>query len=199
MYREHVIKHPGLYQAVLILFVLGWVVGHFAMNGLDEKNRVELQNYIQGFMKIFVLEKVDNIEVLKVSLYREFKQVLLMWALGLSIIGIPILFLTVFLRGFVLGFVVLAVFRAVGSEAIVLITATFVFKYFILIPAFFALAVNGVSFSNVLVQKLTGKKRLFENMKKNMLQYTFFTVIQLFWIAIALFIEAVFLPIFVKF
>jgi stage II sporulation protein M len=173
-------------------------MGHFTINGLLLEQKQELQNYIQGFMKIFDIEKVDNIEVFNVSLFREVKQLIVLWALGVSIIGIPLIFMIVFFRGFSIGFTFGIIISALGAKGFLTIISIILLKELLIITALISLSVNGIVFSTDIIGSLLGKKFLMENIKVKFLRYTIFAGIQLIVIGIAVILESVFLPVFIK-
>jgi stage II sporulation protein M len=194
----HVKKHPKVYIFTFSIFIIGILMGHFTINGLLLEQKQELQNYIQGFMKIFDIEKVDNIEVFNVSLFREVKQVVVLWALGASIIGIPLIFMIVFFRGFTLGFTLGIIGSALGSKGLFTILSIILLKELLIVTVLMSLSVNGIVFSTDIISSLLGKKFLLGNIKIKFLRYTIFAGIQLVVIGIAVALEAVFLPVFIK-
>jgi stage II sporulation protein M len=195
---QHIKKYPSLYLVVFVVFLGGGVMGHFVLDGLLIDQKHALQNYMQGFMKIFILEKVDNIEVFKVSLFREFKQGFFLWALGVGIIGAPLILLSVFFRGFALGFTFSTLVMALGKESYFLILALVLLKELFIVTAVIALCVNGIAFSTELIAALVGKKFLFDNIKIKFLRYTVFTGVQFLIVLLGVFFEAVVLPVFIK-
>lgn len=199
LYMIHIKKNPRIYIILTIIFVSGFLAGVLAVSGLYQNHREELTDYIKGFMKIFDLKKVDNWTLFKVSLYRELKVMLFIWALGVSIIGIPVIFMTVLFRGFMLGFTLGTILDVLGNEGIVAVLSIVILKEMFLILALLAIAANGIMFSTDIIKSCSGKKIKVDNIKQKVLIYCVFALVQLIAIFVPVILEAVFLPVFIKF
>lgn len=205
------------YVLILAIFFLGIIIGNISVRGLIEEQQNELTKHIQQFMNFFVIEMVDNMELFKISLYREIRMLLLIMVLGFSIIGIPLIFFSIFIRGFTLGFTYSSILIALGKDGIVTVVSIIIFKELLLVVVFVSVAVAAVIFSSELLEGFIGTKLSFNN-RKNLLKdkkggvynektdkvktkisrYLRFVIVQLFVLLIAIIMETVFLPVFIK-
>ncbi len=217
LYLKHITSNKTIYVLLLVIFFLGIIAGNISVRKLIEEQQNELSKHIQEFMNFFVIEMVDNMELFKVSLYREIRMLLLIIVLGFSIIGIPLIFFSIFIRGFTLGFAFSSILVSLGKDGIFTVASIIIFKELLLVVVFISVAVAAVMFSMELLECFIGKKFSFYN-RRNLLKakkvvaynektdkvkikiarYLSFVGMQLFVLLIAISIETVFLPVFIK-
>lgn len=93
---------------MIILFLTGITFGAFIVNSM---HFVQKQDLFFLFRKIFFGEfvtenSINRLEILKGSFLYHVKYLLLIFILGLSVIGLPIVWILLFLKGLVVGFTV---------------------------------------------------------------------------------------------
>jgi stage II sporulation protein M len=198
LYLIHIKKNPKIYIFLFIVFVLGIVAGSFAVNNCYMQQREQLTNYIKYFMKIFDVKSIDNFLLFKVSLVREYKIIIILCFMGISVVGIPFIIGTVFFRGFVLGYTFTMIIDVLGSDGIITVFSIFFLKEIFLVTILLAVGVNGINFSTK-ISKMDFKKKLrLTSIKEKTAIYLIFTLIQLVVAIIPIFLEAIFLPVFIK-
>ena len=199
LYVIHIKKNPRIYVVLTLIFLVGLIIGGISVAGLSPNSKEELTDYIKGFMKIFDIKKVDNWTLFKVSLCSEYKMMFLILVLGVSIIGIPVIFLIILFRGFMTGFTLGIILSAMGKAGIVSILSIVILKEMFLIPIVLALAANGILFSTDIIKSCSGKKIKLDSIKKKLFIYSIFAFVQLMMVLFPVVLEAVFLPVFIKF
>lgn len=144
---------------VAFLFLLGVAFGSIAVRTLSQAQASDLRAYLDQFFASFPQELattnrqavawrgvVDNI--IKISG--------LVWVLGMTIIGVPLIFGIVFVRGFVLGFTVGFIISEMKLDGIVVATASLLPHNILLVPALILASTTAISFAVAAVQTLMG-------------------------------------------
>jgi stage II sporulation protein M len=114
----HVAKNKSTYFFLLVAFVIGVSAGAFTVNGLSTAQKDELTSYFQGFLGLLNNQSVDSSELFSTSLLENLKVVLVLWVLGVSIIGIPFIYLLIGIKGFVTGFSSGFIITAIGMKGV---------------------------------------------------------------------------------
>jgi stage II sporulation protein M len=200
--REMLIKHiknnSSTYFFLFIAFVIGVSAGAFTVNGLSAAQNEELSNYFQGFLQLLDSQKIDSNELLKVSFMENLRLVTVLWVLGVTIIGIPFIYILVGIRGFITGFTSGFVIKVVGLKGILFTILGLLPKEIIIVPCVIALGVSGVNFSLAIIRKKSNKRHLKENLKSNFFAYCMVTLLLLGIIFIGVSVEAYITPVFIR-
>lgn len=85
------------------LSLIGVIFGSLFIIFISKSDQSIVINYITNFMNSFS-EKINYIDVFKINLYRNNFTNILIWLLGISVIGIPIIIFLLFYKFFILGF-----------------------------------------------------------------------------------------------
>ncbi|KIL37082.1 stage II sporulation protein M [Gordoniibacillus kamchatkensis] len=102
-------SHLALYMFVSVLFLIGVVFGAVMVNALSLDQKQELARHLNYFF-----QNVDDGTMLGEPQADSFRQTLglhvkwmaLIWLLGLSVVGLPLVFVLDFLKGVLVGFTV---------------------------------------------------------------------------------------------
>jgi len=172
---EHLKMNKNTYLFLFLAFVTGVSAGAFTVNGLSSIQRTELINYFQGFLELFENQRVDSNEILKISLIDNTRLVVLLWALGVTIIGIPLIYIFVGIRGFITGFTSGFIIDLLGVKGVVFTLLSILPKEVIIIPCVIALGVNGINFSLNIIRSRWNKQKSKDNLKTGFLGYCFAT------------------------
>lgn len=157
-----VMPHPGLrwreqlhrYQTPLIIavstFALGILFGVMAVSTLTAADKVSLVAYLHRFITVgaslptvtplFSRAVVDNLKVLG-----------LLYVLGISVAGMPLVALVVFFRGFVLGFALGFLTTAMAWQGVWFAVIGVGLQSIFLVPATMLVAAGALKFSWSLV------------------------------------------------
>lgn len=194
----HIKNNSKMYFLLLIAFIIGVSAGAFTVNGLSSIQRDELTNYFQGFLQLLDNQKVDSGELLRISLSENFKLVMALWVLGLTIIGIPFIFLLVGVRGFLTGFSSGFIIQAIGTKGALFTILVLLPKELIIVPCIIALAVNGINFSMNIMKNKSIKLISKESLKTRFFAYCFVTAFYSSFIFCGCLVEAYITPIIVR-
>lgn len=144
---EHMNTNRNTYFFLLISFIFGVITGAFTVNGLSAMQRDELSNYLHGFLQLFGNQNVNSGELFSAGLIENLKMIGLLWVLGVTVIGIPFIYMIVCVRGFVTGFTSGFVINALGMKGMLLTGFALFPKEVIIIPCLIGIGVNGINFS----------------------------------------------------
>ncbi|MFP3325614.1 stage II sporulation protein M, partial [Planococcus sp. SIMBA_160] len=86
---------------------MGVIFGAIIVNSMTISQKEDLFYYLNQFFGQLTNEKAaESKEMFLQSFLHHMKYLGLMWILGISIIGLPLIFLMIFLKGIVVGFTV---------------------------------------------------------------------------------------------
>lgn len=161
------------YFFVGLLFVLGIIFGAIAVNALSPQQKVELLDYVQVFLRGLTqkLGDIDSGVVLKQSVANNLKTAGLVWFLGVTVIGVPLTVVVLFVRGFVIGFSVGFLFSEMGAKGVALSFLAILPQNIIAVPVILAVGVSSLAFSVLMVRQRVGRFRV--NLAEELLAYTF--------------------------
>lgn len=89
---------------LLVLTLLALISGSLFTVMLDKADKAIITSYLKEFLTNISKNKIDYISVLKDSLFANTFLVVLIWLLGISVIGIPIILFLYFSQVFTFGF-----------------------------------------------------------------------------------------------
>ncbi len=140
-----------VYLIVLVFFIAGLVFGALAVKNLNSEQIGELGTYLNSF-----LEKVGEAPLNDQSITRSLTDnlyiLVVLYILGLSVIGVPLIPVVVFTRGFIIGFTVGFLAREKAVKGIVFAFISVVPHNFLLIPVIIVAAAMSVSISLAIIR-----------------------------------------------
>ena len=129
--------------------------------------------------------KIDTIALMKKTVGANLGLAILMWFVGSTVIGIPIVLGIVVYRGFCLGYSISSAIAVWGTgKGTMFFITTMLLQNLIFIPCILALAVSGMK----LYQSIMKDKRK-ENIKTEIVRHTLFSLFILVLLFIAALIE----------
>jgi stage II sporulation protein M len=200
--REMIVKHIknnfNTYFFLLLAFVIGISAGAFTVNGLSAIQREELMNYFQGFIHLLDNQKVDTNELLRISIYEYIRIIAVLWVLGLTIIGIPFIFILLGIRGFITGFCSGFIIQTLGLKGAMFTLFALLPKEFIIIPCLIALGVNGINFSLNIMKNKSIKRISKESWKTRFAGYCVLTMFYTCLVFIGILLEVYVTPVLIR-
>ena len=184
--KEHIMNNLREYIIVLLIFIIGIFLGVFFINNIQEEQKIEISEYLNGFVNTFKENpNVDNIQLLKTSVIQNVLFGVAIWFFGTTVIGIPVVFGIVLYRGFCLGYTISTCITVMGlSKGLLFVLITMLIQNLIFIPAIIAIAVSGFKLYKSII-----KNRKTDNIKLEILRHTVFSLIMIIAIVIASLIE----------
>lgn len=200
--REILIKHirnnSKKYFFLLLAFIAGVSAGAFTVNGLSTIQKEEITNYFQGFLQLLDNQKIDSSELLKISAVENYKTVIVLWILGITIIGAPFIFLVIGIRGFITGFTSGFIIETLGMKGVLFTIFTILPKEIIITPSIIALGVSGINFSLGIVRSKSIRRISKESIKANFIGYCAVTLIFSCIIFTGILVEGYVTPVFTR-
>jgi len=196
--NEHLKNNTKKYIFLLLALTAGIGLGAFTVNGLSNAQRDELYNYFNGFLQLFGNQAVNRNELLRVSLINNYRIVLILWILGVSIIGIPFIYIVIVIKGFIIGFCAGFIINILGINGLLFNSITLVPVEIIIIPCIIALGVNGINFSTNIINRKSKKHFTGESLKKSFFNYCLYTVLFSVFILAGVLFEVYITPVFIR-
>jgi stage II sporulation protein M len=152
---NHVKTHATIYIFMIILFLTGIIFGAIIVNSMNFVQKQDLYFYLERFFgQISNEQPIDNAEILKASFFYHAKYLLLLFILGLSIIGLPVVWILLFLKGLVVGFSVGFIVNQLGLKGLLLASLSIAPQNFLIIPVYIIAGSLAMIFSLTLMRKL---------------------------------------------
>lgn len=151
--------NSALYIFSTVLFIMGLIYGSFIIKSLSDNQEQELINYLSDFFYNISAGEWQNSKIaFQQILFDDVKYLLLIWFLGLSIIGMPIIFLIIFMKGLVVGFTISFLISELGWKGFLFSVFTIVPQNLLIVPAFIIAGVAGTLFSLSLIKNRAASK-----------------------------------------
>ncbi|AGK54782.1 stage II sporulation protein M [Bacillus sp. 1NLA3E] len=156
---NHFREYSSVYIFVIVLFLMGVIFGAVVVNSLSFSQKEDLFYYLsQFFGQLSDGKEVSANDLFVQSLLHNSKFIGLMWLLGISIIGLPIILILLFIKGMVVGFTVGFLVNQMGWDGFLLSFVSVLPQNFIIIPIFIIMAVISITFSLQMVRRQFMKK-----------------------------------------
>ncbi|EGL82482.1 stage II sporulation protein M [Caldalkalibacillus thermarum TA2.A1] len=158
---NHVQEHSALYLFITVLFVMGIIFGTLTVQSLGYAQQHELYTYFQQFLEQFAKENfVDPGYAFYQNFIHYVKYVGIIWVLGLSIIGLPVILIMVFLKGVFVGFTVGFLVHQMGLKGFLLSFVSVIPQNMVVVPLILMMSVISISFSLKLMAHLFRQNRV---------------------------------------
>ncbi|PKR85976.1 stage II sporulation protein M [Heyndrickxia camelliae] len=158
---NHVHEYSSIYWFVIVLFLMGIVFGAIIVNSLSATQKDDLYYYLNQFFGVVSNNKVAaSSDLFRLSFLHNIKFLGFMWLLGISIIGLPLILILLFLKGVVVGFSVGFLVNQMGWSGFLLSFVSVLPQNLFIIPMFIFIAVVSVCFSFQLIRKIFVKQTL---------------------------------------
>ncbi|WP_026570056.1 MULTISPECIES: stage II sporulation protein M [Sediminibacillus] len=187
---NHIREHAAIYFFMLILFLIGIIFGAVIVNSMNFVQREDLFFYLDRFFGQMIDGTVaDSQEVLKSSVFYHLKYLLLLFILGLSIIGLPVIWIMLFVKGLVVGFSVGFFVNQMGWKGLLFAAASIAPQNLLIIPVYLIAGSLAMIFSLTLLRKLF-TRRSQQPILQPFAKYSMSFVTLLLFIAVASLVES---------
>lgn len=109
--KELFYKKKTIIISLVIIIVLGLLFGSIYVTILSDNDKISLlnntENYFNSFREITTSNKIN---IFKDLLIKNIFYFTLLWAFGISIVGVPFTYLMIFYKSFMLGFSISSIF-----------------------------------------------------------------------------------------
>ncbi|CAM3873698.1 stage II sporulation protein M [Mesobacillus zeae] len=194
----HLQEYSSVYLFVIVLFLMGVIFGAVIVNSLSFTQKEDLFFYLSEFFGQASAGKVAETRDLFVqSFLHNSKFIGLIWLLGISIIGLPVILILLFMKGMVVGFTVGFLVNQMGWQGFLLSFVSILPQNLVIIPIFIVTAALSVIFSLKMIRNQFMKK-LNQPVLPLFMRYMGAFLAAIVFIAAAAGIEAVLAPALLK-
>lgn len=194
MVLDHIEEHKAIYMFTVVLLCMGVIFGAVIVNSLSFSQKNDLYAYLSMFFgQVKEGEVASSTAMFTQSLIHYSKYIGLMWLLGLSVIGLPIVFILLFIKGIVVGFTVGFLVNQMGFDGFLLSFATILPQNIFLIPIFITVSTIATSFSIRIWRQIS--RRGHEPILQYFISYTMFLLMVGVFIAFVSAFEAYVSPV----
>ncbi|ASV69124.1 MULTISPECIES: stage II sporulation protein M [Cytobacillus] len=156
---NHFREHSSIYLFVIILFLMGVIFGAVVVNSLSLTQKEDLFQYLtQFFGHVSNEEMATPANIFEQSLLHNGKYIGVIWLLGISIIGLPLILVLLFMKGMVVGFTVGFLVSQLKWHGFLLSFVSILPQNMIIIPIFIITSTFAISFSMKMIRRLFMKK-----------------------------------------
>ncbi|MDA8442781.1 MAG: stage II sporulation protein M [Peptococcaceae bacterium] len=151
---HHVRQNLGLYAVLTGIYAAGVAFGALGVGALKPENQLELA----GFLQKSFAELATNLppSAMPGLIWENLKVLLATYVLGMTVIGMPLIFVLVFTRGFVLGFAVGFTIHVRAWQGILVTALSIAPPALLNVPVLIITAVCAITFSFTLVRGAKG-------------------------------------------
>ncbi|PYZ98510.1 stage II sporulation protein M [Alteribacter lacisalsi] len=169
----HLEENRSIYVFSIVLLMMGVIFGAVIVNSLNVNQKNDLFTYLtQFFGQVEQGELAAPQTVFSQSFSYYAKYLGLMWFLGLSVIGLPVILVMLFLKGLVVGFTVGFLVSQMGADGFFLAFVTVFPQNVFLVPVFIITAAVSISFSLKICRQIIRKG--YEPIFKHFTAYSLF-------------------------
>ncbi|MGA8941791.1 MAG: stage II sporulation protein M [Thermoactinomyces sp.] len=152
-FQAYMENQGSLVIFVTVLFMTGVIFGAVLVNSLDSSQKEGLLHYLGFFFQGLSEDAIADSKVaFQHSLGDHLKTIGLMWILGLSVVGIPVLLVLLFLKGLVIGFTVGFLVHQLSWQGLWFAFVSVVPQNLLIIPAMIIITMSGIRFSILLLK-----------------------------------------------
>ncbi len=195
--RHYIESQMSLFIFVTVLFVVGVVFGSVIVNTMSPEQKEGLLGYLGHFFRGLEDESIADPKIaLQHSIGNHLKTIGLMWVLGLSIIGLPLILILVFLKGLVIGFTVGFLVSQLSWQGLWFAFVSVVPQNLLVVPVLIFAAVSGIHFSMLLIRSRLIQRR--GTIYPQFISYSIQLSLLAFILILASFFEAYLSPVFMR-
>lgn len=183
---EFIKDNIKIYLILIIIFFIGLLFGVLFINNTNETQANQISEYINNFINSVKEDyQVSTSSLLISSVINNLCIAVILWFLGSTVIGVPLIYLVIGYKGYCIGYTIAAVTATLGTgRGIAFIFATMLLQNIIYIPTIITLAVSGIK-----LYKLIMEDRRKENIKVQILKHTLFSILMLILLLVSSVIE----------
>lgn len=152
---KHVTDHSSLYLFITVLFLMGVIFGAILVNSLSFTQKEDLFYYLsQFFGQVSENNMASSQDMFVQSAAHNIKYIALIWILGISVIGLPVILILLFLKGVVVGFTVGFLVNQMGWSGFLLSFVSILPQNIFIVPVFIVIAAMAVSLSIKMTRRI---------------------------------------------
>jgi len=175
---------------ITILILIGVVSSVIYTNNLSDKDKLDSGTYVEN-MRTYLKEKNDytkkeKSKLLKELLFKNVSYIFVLFILGTSIIGFPIMCMFILYKNFTTGYLMSIVIAKLGTvKGIIFICFSIGIHNIIYLTSVYIMSISSIS----LIKTIIKDKKYYKELKYSIIEHCVFLLISLILIISASFIE----------
>ena len=167
-------ENKRIYILLLICLLIGIVLGVFFINNSDEVQQNEVNEYINNFVTTLKNNNsIDRNKLINVSLKRNILMGIILWFIGSTIIGLPLIYFFILYKGICIGYTISGAILALGTgNGVIFCLSSILFQNIIFIPELFFITVSSTKLCYAIM-----KNRTKENIKLEIIKHSILSAI----------------------
>ncbi len=188
--------NQGIYIFLLGLALIAVIAGSFYVIILNKSDQALVLETLQSFFNNIENNQLNYLIALKNALLINIGFVIIVWLLGLSVIGIPIILLLFFSKLFIIGFSLTSIIINYKLKGIFL-SIVYIFPHHIInMFAYIFLIIYAIVISITITETIVKKKVI--DFKPIMNKYIYVFLVTLIFVLISVLLEVLLSPILLK-
>ncbi len=189
-------KNKKMFTFIAILLALGFISGSLFITILSDSDKKMVLDTITNYFNQVKTNKIDFLYIFRTSSISNLLYIFFIWILGISIIGIPVIIVLIFIKSFILGFSISSIISQYKFKG-TLLSLSYIFPHHILnIITICFVSMYALSVSMSLIKLITTKKQI--NFKIIMRRYIGVFIIAIILSLLSSIIETFITPYFIK-
>lgn len=179
-----------------ILLIIGIIAGSIFMAILSETDKKLVTDYFNNYISNIENNKLNYLEGIKNGLFNNLLYIIIIWILGISIIGIPIVTIMFFIKSFTLGFSIASIVFNYKLKGCLLNFINIFPHQMIYFLIYMLITTYSIFFSLKMINSIINKKNM--DFKIMMNKYVKILIISVIAIVIGIIIETFITPLLIK-
>lgn len=179
-----------------ILLIIGIIAGSIFMAILSETDKKLVTDYFNNYISNIENNKLNYLEGIKNGLFNNLLYIIIIWILGISIIGIPIVTIMFFIKSFTLGFSIASIVFNYKLKGCLLNFINIFPHQMIYFLIYMLITTYSIFFSLKMINSIINKKNM--DFKIMMNKYVKILIISVIAITIGIIIETFISPLLIK-
>lgn len=179
-----------------ILLIIGIIAGSIFMAILSETDKKIVIDYFNNYISNIENNKLNYLESIKNGLFNNLLYIIIIWILGISIIGIPIVTIMFFIKSFTLGFSIASIVFNYKLKGCLLNFINIFPHQMIYFLIYMLITTYSIFFSLKMINSIINKKNM--DFKIMMNKYVKILIISVIAITIGIIIETFITPLLIK-
>lgn len=189
--KQHILDNRWQYLLITAVLIAGMIMGNYKVFNLEGGVKSHLTDLIDNYLSGDMPGNVNSRTILCGAFFNQIKTIIIIWFLGLTVIGFPLILAVVFYRGFSVGFTIGFLVHQKGWSGVLLTFLTILPQNLIYVPFLLIWAVIGINFTVYLVNS---KNRDALPLGSGLLYYTVLMMLFVLIFLVGAFIEAYLSP-----
>ncbi|KAB8138393.1 stage II sporulation protein M [Gracilibacillus oryzae] len=156
---NHLNQYYTIYIFTIILFLTGIIFGAIIVNSMSWIQKQDLYFYLENFFLNYLSDNnMAQTDLFKNAMLYHIQFLALLFFLGLAVIGLPIIWVLLFVKGVAVGFTVGYFVNQLGWKGLMLAFSSIASQNMIIIPIYIIASAFAMIFSFTLLQSIFSKR-----------------------------------------